>query len=150
MAISEFYLEQKLINDKLDALRNSPEFTLEDACELLRHVSKMIDHIKDEWNNAAKYLAANVYRITFDNDKCFRVLPPETGMRPSGWRIDAELHPATTTMSWVENFKAVHPRWGTVEGNFNHEVTAYGGKTAYDEFVKAHPCMELHWHGVKQ
>lgn len=150
MAISEFYLEQQAIIKKLNALKDNPNPSLEQACHMLRLISKAIDNIAGVWDTAAKRLAADVYRIAFDNNKCFRVLPPEIGMRPSGWRIEAEPHPATTSMPWVENFTAVHPRWGTVEGNFNHKVTAHGGKTAYDEFVKAHPCMELHWHGVKQ
>lgn len=150
MAISEFYLEEQAIEKKLQSLGDNPKLSPEDVYNMLRRVSKMVDIIAGEWDEVAKQLEVNTYRITFDDNKCFRVMPPDTGMRPSGWKIEATPHPATTTMSWIENFKAFHPKWGTVEGNFNHTVIAHGGKTSYNEFVKAHPRQELYWSGVKQ
>lgn len=56
--------------------------------------------------------------------------------KESGWTIDGQLY--QDYYCWVEDFKASHPIYGTLEGDFNCEVTASSDE-AWHDFLKHHP-----------
>ena len=62
--------------------------------------------------------------------------PSDLGTHPDGWtvtgRVDEDYY------KWVQVFEAVHPKWGTVWGDFEDKVYATSER-AYRKFVEAHP-----------
>ena len=62
--------------------------------------------------------------------KCF------TRTHDSGWTISAILH--EDYFVWVNEFVAIHPKYGYLHGDFEHEVVASSDK-AFKRFVKSHP-----------
>lgn len=59
-----------------------------------------------------------------------------TKTHPSGWTITGEIHEDYYT--WVNEFKATHPKYGTVEGDFESEVKA-DSEEAFAHFYANHP-----------
>ena len=58
-----------------------------------------------------------------------------TRTHPSGWTITGELH--EDYFVWVNEFLATHPTFGTIKGDFEHEVTA-DSEEAFADFWKHH------------
>jgi hypothetical protein len=58
------------------------------------------------------------------------------GTHKSGWVIEGQIHEDYYT--WVNMFKATHPTYGRVIGDFEKEVFA-DSKEGYDNFCKHHP-----------
>jgi len=54
----------------------------------------------------------------------------------SGWSIDGEIH--EDYYEWVNFFKATHPTYGVVEGDFESEVVA-DSEEAFQHFYRNHP-----------
>ena len=55
---------------------------------------------------------------------------------PSGWTIEGVVK--SDHCIWVNDFYAVHPYFGKVWGNFEHEVYAYS-EEAFQHFFDNHP-----------
>lgn len=54
----------------------------------------------------------------------------------TGWTIEGEIHEDYYT--WVNEFKATHPDFGLVWGDFEKSVMAYS-QEGYEHFLKNHP-----------
>ena len=64
-------------------------------------------------------------------------LPPEAiGTHESGWTIEGEIH--KDYYEWVNNFKATHPIYGIVQGDFE-EFIETSSDEAFEHFYKNHP-----------
>ena len=66
-----------------------------------------------------------------------RTLPENSiGTHESGWTIEGKVH--DDYYRWVNMFKATHPEYGTVSGDFETQVFATR-KEGFDHFIKNHP-----------
>lgn len=54
----------------------------------------------------------------------------------TGWTVEGKVHEDYYT--WVNEFKASHPKFGLVWGDFEKSVMAYS-KEGYEDFIKSHP-----------
>ena len=59
----------------------------------------------------------------------------QLGENDSGWTITGEIQ--EDYYKWVNDFEAVHEKFGTVKGNFEDKVFATN-KRAYNDFMKNH------------
>lgn len=64
------------------------------------------------------------------------IYPKFIGFNLSGWTIEGNV--VTDYYSWVNDFKATHPDYGFVEGNFENVVKATSEETL-NTFLKEHP-----------
>jgi hypothetical protein len=77
------------------------------------------------------------YTIQFNPGGMANTLSPSClGPNKSGWVIVGKV--CEDYYTWVNNFKAQHPRYGIVEGNYESEITA-SSEEAYKHFNKYHP-----------
>lgn len=75
------------------------------------------------------------YKKTFITEA--RTLDPGyIGENDSGWKISGKVHEDYYT--WVNDFEAVHKKYGVVKGCFETEVEATS-KEALEHFKKHHP-----------
>lgn len=75
-----------------------------------------------------------------------RTLPAHNGfIKDTGWTIDAEIH--EDYYEWINEFKASHPKYGKVWGNFEDIVYA-SSKKAYERFLKDHPYTEWDYQDI--
>ncbi len=63
----------------------------------------------------------------------------------SGWTIEGLI--LEDYYLWVSDFKATHPKYGIVEGDFENEVRA-DSQEALDHFLKYHPYYEWDYHDI--
>lgn len=63
----------------------------------------------------------------------------------SGWTIEGEVH--EDWYEWVNDFVAVHPVYGKIEGNFEDAVTA-DTQIALDHFLINHPFYEWDYYDI--
>lgn len=61
------------------------------------------------------------------------------GVHENGWTVIGDIHEDYYT--WVNEFKATHPIFGEVYGDFEKIVYATSKKT-YEEFIKHFPPKE--------
>lgn len=61
-----------------------------------------------------------------------------------GWTIEGDTI-FDLRVAWVEDFRAHHPKYGQVFGNFENKVYA-DSREGYNHFVKHHPYEE--WHSI--
>lgn len=62
--------------------------------------------------------------------------PDHIGSHPDGWTIEGEIH--EDYYEWVNEFKASHPTYGLVWGDFESFVFA-SSEEAYQHFYQNHP-----------
>lgn len=67
------------------------------------------------------------------------------GNNKSGWIIIGNI--VEDHYEWIENFKAVHPLYGFVEGNFETGVKASSQDTL-KQFLKDHPFEEWDYQDI--
>lgn len=82
------------------------------------------------------------YVVTFKSDfgsQARTLCPSQVGENESGWVIKGEIH--EDYYEWVNEFEAIHPVYGVVKGDFEHEVSA-DSKEGYEHFIKNHPYEE--------
>ena len=78
----------------------------------------------------------NMFKKEFDMDGMAYTLDPEhIGVNDSGWTIEGEIH--EDEFFWVNEFKATHPIYGCVCGNFEKTVYATS-EEAYNHFFINH------------
>lgn len=75
-----------------------------------------------------------------------RTLPADCiGNNKSGWIIEGEIH--EDYYLWVNEFKAFHPNYGYVEGDFETAVKATSEKTL-NKFLEDHPFEEWDYYDI--
>jgi hypothetical protein len=62
-----------------------------------------------------------------------------TRTHDSGWTITGEI--CEDYYVWIARFEAVHPKFGKVWGDFEHEVHA-DGEEGFDDFYRNHTPYE--------
>lgn len=84
------------------------------------------------------------FKITFNinedggHDAC-TLLPSCVGANDSGWVVDADIQ--EDYFEWVNKFRANHPVYGVVWGDFEKVVYA-SNKEAYEHFTEHHPAEQ--------
>jgi len=79
-------------------------------------------------------------------DHMARTLHPEDlGLRESGWVIVGEVH--EDYYEWVNFFVAIHPDFGWVYGDYEHELHGMS-KKALDHFMTNHPASEWDYYDI--
>ena len=80
-------------------------------------------------------------------DSMARTLQPEDlGFHAkSGWTIEGDIH--EDWYEWVNEFKATHIVYGTIEGDFESEVTCEN-QEALDHFLANHPFNEWDYYDI--
>lgn len=73
------------------------------------------------------------YQVSGSEDTCSGY---HSHTHPSGWTISGEVR--EDYFLWVNDFKAEHPIYGWVRGNFETEVRAKS-KRGFDHFLEHHP-----------
>lgn len=78
--------------------------------------------------------------FTYTHKKAYRsevytLSPSVIGLNDSGWTVEGEIH--EDYFKWVNRFKATHPTYGVIEGDFNETVTAES-EEAFNDFMKNH------------
>jgi len=69
--------------------------------------------------------------------------PDDIGDNKSGWKIEGEIH--EDYYEWVNEFKAEHPTYGKVYGDFEEKVYA-DTKEGYEHFLENHsPSSWDYW-----
>jgi hypothetical protein len=71
--------------------------------------------------------------------------PSELGLNESGWLIEGDV--IKDYYEWVNEFKASHPEYGVVYGDFETNITATS-REAYDHFVKHHTPFVWDYHDI--
>lgn len=71
----------------------------------------------------------------FSSGGALTLSPGAIGTHKDGWTITGEIH--EDYYEWVNDFKASHPKYGKVWGNFESEVFATDEK-AFKHFYKYH------------
>lgn len=79
-----------------------------------------VDYSQTPWLQAAQHHAQTIE-------------PENLGTHASGWVIEGDI--IEDWYEWVNEFKAVHPEYGVIEGDFENEVTAES-QEAIDHFVE--------------
>ena len=75
--------------------------------------------------------------FTFEMEGWAHTLHPSyIGTNDSGWTIEGRI--VEDWYEWVNDFKATHPEYGKVSGNFEGKVKATS-KEAYEHFIENHP-----------
>lgn len=75
-----------------------------------------------------------------------RTLDPDyIGDNDSGWYIEGKI--SEDYYEWVNKFKASHPKYGVVLGDFEEVVYATSEK-AFNQFLEDHPYSEWDYHDI--
>lgn len=75
-----------------------------------------------------------VYNI--DGHQAYTLGPEDLGEHESGWAITGDVQ--EDYYRWVNEFEAIHPKYGKVYGDFETVVYAES-EEALEHFIKHHP-----------
>ena len=64
------------------------------------------------------------------------------GDNESGWKVSGDIH--EDYYKWVNEFEAIHEKFGKVWGNFEKTVYA-DSKKGYTNFIKNHPPKKFNY-----
>jgi len=78
-------------------------------------------------------------KFTVESHMARTLNPREIKKHKDGWEIKGEVH--EDYFKWVNEFKATHPVYGKVWGDFEKIVYATD-KKAFDEFLKNHEPVD--------
>ena len=101
----------------------------------MKTFKEYLNEANKQESKAMVKISADEIVAQFGHSSACTLDPGYIGDNDSGWTITGEVH--TDHYSWVNEFKATHPKLGEVYGDFEAEVFA-SSKQAYDHFVKHH------------
>jgi hypothetical protein len=149
-------VERKTLSDKITHMESNQQESTEDGYEHVKFETAGRIRVKfceatglkpRAINQQEKQMVTKKFNVDFFSEDGALTLPlsavsksdqiagVHSRTHDSGWTITGEVH--EDYYVWVNDFEALHPRFGTVKGNFEEEVVA-DSEEAFTDFWKNH------------